>query len=70
VDLEAAYPVVVADKLVNLRIKSLVEECWSESCTVSGLVVCVSTHPVVSQRFPFLHGDETGTEAPAVLSFR
>jgi len=53
----------------NLRIKSLVKECWSESCTASELVVCVSTHPVVSQRFPFHHGDETGTGTPSALSF-
>ena len=46
------------------------EECWSESCTASELVIFVSTHPVVSQRFPFLHGDETGTGTPSALSFR
>ena len=54
----------------NLRIKSLVEECWSEDWMSSELAVCVSTHPIVSRRFPFHHGDGTGTTPHSALSFR
>jgi len=53
----------------NLRIKSLVPRCWSERCTASDLRVCVSVLPIVSQRFPFLHGDETGRRPQLPLSF-
>ena len=54
----------------NLRINRLVEECWSERWMTLELVVCVSMHPIVSRRFPFLHGDETGTGLRLSLSFR
>jgi hypothetical protein len=54
----------------NLRIKSLVEECWLGACGAADLRSCVSIHPVVSHRFPFLHGDETGTETAAPLPLR
>ena len=54
----------------NLRIKSLVEECWSEACEDADLRFCVSRHPIASHRFPFLHGDETGTETAAPLPSR
>ena len=53
----------------NLRIKSLVEECWSEPWTSSELAVFVSTHPIVSRCFPFLHGDETGSRPRQALTF-
>jgi hypothetical protein len=53
----------------NLRIKSPVQKCWSKPWMSSELAVCVSTHPIVSRRFPFHHGDETGMEVRAVLSF-
>ena len=48
----------------NLRIKSPVRTCWSEGGVGSELRVCVSVVPIVSQCFPFLHGDETGREPP------
>ena len=53
----------------NLRIKSLVRRCRSERCTASDLRVCVSVLPIVSQRFPFLHGDETRRRPQLPLSF-
>jgi len=53
----------------NLRIKSLVRTCRSERCNASDLRVFVSLLPIVSHRFPFLHGDETGTAPCLALSF-
>jgi hypothetical protein len=44
----------------NLRIKSLVRTCRSQSCAAFELRVCVSVLPIVSQLFPSLHGDLTG----------
>jgi hypothetical protein len=35
----------------------------------SELPVCVASQPVVSRRFPFRHGDETGTSLRSALSF-
>ena len=35
-----------------------------------GRQFCVSVVPIVSHRFPFRHGDETGIEAGHLLSFR
>ena len=49
--------------------KSVVPRCWSERCTASDPRVCVSVLPIVSQRFPFLHGDETGRRPQLSLSF-
>ncbi len=53
----------------NLRIKSPVRRCGSEGCTTSELRVCVPVVPIVSHRFPFLHGDETGQQVHWALSF-
>jgi hypothetical protein len=54
----------------NLRIKSLLETCRSKGWIAFELRVCVSSHPIVPHRFPFLHGDETGTRLRPALSFR
>jgi CheY-like chemotaxis protein len=54
----------------NLRIKSLVRTCRSERRLALEKRVCVSLVPIVSHRFPFLHGDETGTIPPLALPFR
>lgn len=51
-------------------IKSPVERRRSEARMRSELRVCVSALPVVSRRFPFLHGDETGTGFASALSFQ
>jgi len=48
----------------NLRIKSLVRSCRSERRGAREQPICVSVLPIVSRRFPFLHGDETGMEPP------
>ncbi len=53
----------------NLRMKSLVRRCRSAGRNGSELGVCVSLLLVVSHRFPFLHGDETGTRPILALSF-
>jgi hypothetical protein len=53
----------------NLRIKSLVRTSRSESCRAAEQPVCFSAVPIVSQRFPFFHGDETGDARRWTLSF-
>ena len=54
----------------NLRIKSLVRSSRSESRGAREQPNCVSVLPIVSHRFPFLHGDEAGMSDSSALSFR
>jgi hypothetical protein len=48
----------------NLRIKSPIRRCWSERCVPFELRVCVSVVPIVSRRFPILHGMRRGRHYP------
>jgi hypothetical protein len=43
--------------------------CRSGAGMPSELRICVPLVPIVSRRFPFLHGDETGTAHPPAFSF-